>query len=67
MNEMTIASFFSTVGDTVTGIVSQGVNVFTGLWSSGPAGQVACSLGIAGTLIGFGMTVFRIGKFRRAK
>lgn len=62
MGEMTVASFFSAVGETVTGLITSAVNVFTGLWSSGIAGQIICSLGFAGMAIGFGCGIFAIGK-----
>lgn len=67
MGEMTVASYFTAVGDTVTGLITGSVNVFTALWASGAPGQVVCSLGIAGIVIGFGMSVFRIGKLRRSR
>ena len=62
MTEMTVASFFTAVGETVTGIITSGVNVFTGLWASGVPGQIICSLGFAGMAIGFGTAIFAIGK-----
>lgn len=67
MGEMTIASYFTAVGETVTGLITGAVNVFTALWASGAPGQVICSLGIAGIVIGFGTGIFRIGKLRRSR
>lgn len=65
MDSLTIASFFTTVGQTVQGMLSGAVNVFTGLWESGVPGQVVCTLGFAGTVIGLGFSIFRIRRGRR--
>lgn len=67
MDEMTVASFFTKVGETVTGLMTSAVNVFTGLWASGAPGQVMCSMGIASIVIGLGYGIFRIGRFRKSR
>lgn len=62
MGEMTVASFFTSIGETVTGLITSGANVFSALWATGVPGQVVCSLGFASMAIGFGMGIYAIGK-----
>lgn len=64
---LTIPSFFTTVGETVSGLVGGAVGVFTGLWNAGVPGQIACTLGLAGTVIGLGAAFFKISKSRKRK
>lgn len=63
----TVAAYFSTVGETITGMLGAAVNVFSSLWTSGIPGQVICTMGIGGTLIGLGLTLFRVKAGRRRK
>lgn len=65
MAEMTIASFFTKVGETVSGLLTGAANVFTGLWESGVPGQIICTMGFAGTVIGLGCAIFKIRKRRK--
>lgn len=66
MSEMTVANFFTAVGETTTGLITSAVNVFSGLWSSGVPGQVICSLGFSSMAIGLGCAIFKIRKRKRA-
>lgn len=61
----TVTAYFTAVGETITGMLTSAVNVFTGLWTSGIPGQVICTMGIGGTLIGLGLSLFRIRRGRR--
>ena len=61
----TVAAYFTAAGQTVTGFLGGAVNVFESLWSSGAPGQVMCTAGIASTLIGLGLSIFRIRGGRR--
>ena len=63
----TVAAYFTAVGETITGMLVAAVNVFNGLWTSGIPGQVICTMGIGGTLIGLGLALFRIKGGRRRK
>lgn len=63
--ELTIPSFFTTVGQTVAGLVSGAVGVFTGLWEAGVPGQIACTLGLGGMVIGIGCSIFKISKGKK--
>lgn len=65
MDSLTIASFFTKVGETTSGLITGAVNVFTGLWESGIPGQVICTLGFSSIVIGLGMSIFKIRKGRR--
>ena len=67
MSELTIASFFTKVGETVAGLLTGAVNVFTGLWESGVPGQVICTMGFASTVIALGCAIFKISKRSRRK
>lgn len=67
MAELTIAGFFSSVGEIVTGLLSGAVNVFTGLWTSGVPGQIVCGMGFATTIIGLGCAIFHISKRKKRK
>lgn len=67
MEGMTVTSFFTAVGETIAGLITSAVNVFTGLWSSGVPGQVVCSLGFASMAIGLGMTFFKMSKGKKRK
>ncbi len=62
--QLTVASFFSKVAETTTGLLTGAVGVFTGLWESGVPGQVVCSLGFATMAIGLGCALFKIKKRR---
>ena len=63
----TVTAYFTAVGETITGMLNAAVSVFNGLWTSGVPGQVICTMGIGGTLIGLGLTLFRIKGGRRRK
>ncbi len=63
----TIADFFTAAGQTVTGLISGAANVFNGLWSSGAPGQLACTMGLASTIIGLGFVIFKIRGRKRAR
>ena len=60
----TIAAMFTSIGETVTGLITSAANVYTGLWESGVPGQLVCTLGFAGMAIGFGFKIFRIRRAR---
>ena len=61
----TIAAFFESAGQTVTGLIGSGVKVFEQIWTSGAPGQVMCTMGIASVCISFGCMIFHIKKGRR--
>ena len=67
MAELTIAGFFSSIGEIVTGLLSGAVNVFTGLWTSGVPGQIVCGMGLASTSIGLGGAIFQRSKRKKRK
>lgn len=67
MAELTIAKMFEVAGETITGLVTSAVSVFSGLWAAGAPGQLACTLGLATMGIGFGCAVFKISKNKKRK
>ena len=65
VSELTIPGFFQTVGQTVAGLITGAVGVFTGLWESGVPGQIACTLGIGVMVLGIGAGIFKISKGKK--
>lgn len=58
MGEMTVETFFTTVTDVVSGLVTASASFIADLYSSNVIGQIVVTLGIASAVIGLGYSLF---------
>lgn len=58
MGELTIATFFETVGSVVSGLVKAAAGFIADLWGANVIGQIMVTLGMAGSVIGLASYLF---------
>lgn len=58
MSELTVATFFTSVTGTISGLVTGAADFVGNLYAANAIGQIIVTLGIASAIIGLGRSLF---------